>query len=328
MSVGFGFLGAGMVARVAVGPAVAATPGARLVAAASLSPDRAAALGAGRVHARYTDLLDDADVDVVYVALRTGDHARWALAALEAGKNVLVEKPLGTSAADVAAIAATAEASGRWAVEAAWWRWHPRTAALLAGLREGRVGAPRRLDAGFTFALDPAPAWRWRPGGGGALLDVGCYAATALLAAAGAALDIHAGDVEVSVRDAQVTPTVAGVDATTRADLELGGVAARLVASFTGPGRQWLVVQGDAGRVALGVGEAFTSWREPAGLWWDGPTGASVELTPAVDAYALMVGDVAAAVREGRRPGVDGTESAAVATLLDKVAARAARPHT
>lgn len=324
MSVGFGFLGAGTVARVALAPAVAAVPGAHLAAVASRDPARAAALRPARCYDDYAALLTDDDVVVVYVALPTGVHREWALAALAAGKHVLVEKPLGCTAAEVVEVADAAMAADRLAVEAAWWRWHPRTAALLALVADGGLGELVGVDAGFTFPLDPAPAWRWEPGGGGALLDVGCYAARALLAVAAAA----GGAAGWAVRGAQAIPTPTGVDAATAATVCYGTATGRLVASFTAPEQQWLVVRGSTGIAALPGGDAFTSWRSPAALWVCDAVGARVRELAAVDAYALMVADVAAAVADGRQPTVSAGETLQVAALLDAVRAAAGPPLT
>src|SRR5439155_5482084 len=105
----WGFLGAGWIAGRALAPAVHAAPGAVLYAVASRDVSRARALApSGPVYDDYAALLDDPDVDAVYVSLTNEAHAPWSIAALSAGKHVLCEKPLAMTAAEVDAMSAAA----------------------------------------------------------------------------------------------------------------------------------------------------------------------------------------------------------------------------
>lgn len=124
-SVGFGFLGAGMIATTALSPAVHAADGAHLQAVAARDIDRARSLEpAGKAYDDYSAVLADDTVDVVYIALANDAHERWTLAALEAGKHVLCEKPLGLDVAQVRRMTDAAAAADRLLVEAFWYRWH------------------------------------------------------------------------------------------------------------------------------------------------------------------------------------------------------------
>ncbi|MFM8382302.1 MAG: Gfo/Idh/MocA family protein, partial [Actinomycetota bacterium] len=137
----WGFLGAGYVASRAMAPAVHAARGAMLQAVASRDPQRSASLEPRVVLGDYAQLLDAPDVDAVYISLTNTQHHEWVVAALQAGKNVLCEKPLGVSADDVAAMAREAERHDRLLVEAAWVRWHPRLRRLVDIARSGELGA-------------------------------------------------------------------------------------------------------------------------------------------------------------------------------------------
>src|SRR4051812_8628103 len=102
----WGLLGAGRVATEALAPALHAAHGAVLQAAAARDPERAAALEpAGAVYAEYDDLLADADVEAVWIALANDAHEPWSHRAVEAGKAVLCERPIGLTAAEVDALA-------------------------------------------------------------------------------------------------------------------------------------------------------------------------------------------------------------------------------
>jgi len=161
------------VAVKAVMPAIAASPRAHLVAAASQSTSGAAA---HRVYTSYAALLDDPDVEAVYIPLPNSLHRAWVERAARAGKHVLCEKPLAPTAPDAAAMDAAASAAGVALIEAYMTPFHPRAAAIDALVRDGRLGQLRFARAAFTGVLDRADDHRWRPDmGGGALLDVGIY---------------------------------------------------------------------------------------------------------------------------------------------------------
>lgn len=156
-------------------PAIGASRNGRTVAIASRDLDRAQAqaetFGIARVHKAYADVLADTEVDAVYIPLANHLHREWTVAALEAGKHVLCEKPLATSLADAEAMAASARATGRLLMEAFMYRFHPRMGELRHSAADVRF-----LHACFGFPLrDPQTYRRRAQFGGGALLDVGVY---------------------------------------------------------------------------------------------------------------------------------------------------------
>lgn len=312
----WGFLGAGMVATKALAPAVHTAAGARLQAVASRSPRRAAALApAGRVHARYEDLLADDDVDAVYVALANDAHAQWTLAALEAGKHVLCEKPLGLHAPEVRRMVDAARASGRLLVEAFWYRWHPRVREAERLVASGELGRVLEVDSGFCFDGSDTlhGSYRLHPDmGGGALLDVGCYAISGALAALG-------WPDRLDVETLQRTRHEHGVDLTTDAVLRADDARARVRGSFEAPEGQWLVVKGEAGTLDL-PGPTYSAWTsDPTVLRVDGRPLASWE---PVDAYRLMVEAFSARVRGEDAWVIPLEQSLRVAEVLDQVAGR------
>ena len=308
----WGFLGAGSIARTALGPAVAAAPNAVLHAAAARDPARAAALGPVHGYGDYAELLADDDVEAVYVALQNDAHLPWTLAALEAGKHVLCEKPLGLDAGEVDRMAAAA--GDRLVVEASWYRWHPRVRLAQARLPE--IGAVRHVAAGFAFAGELAGNYRLdRAHGGGALYDVGCYAVSACLWAVGAGLP---ADV---VASAERGPT--GVDLDSRAILRWDtGVEAEVHASLSRDLGQWLVITGDRGELEL-RGDAFASWQQATELWVSDGTGTERVPVPPADAYAVMVEEVSSVLRGGPGWVLPLAESRSTAAVLDAAFASA-----
>ena len=311
----WGFLGAGMIAGTALAPAVHAAEGAVLHAAAARDVARAQALGPTRAYADYESVLADDEVEAVYVALSNEAHLPWTLAALEAGKHVLCEKPLGLTAAEVDAMAAAA--GDRLVVEASWYRWHPRV--RLAQSRLAEVGPVRHVAAGFTFAGQLEGNYRLEKArGGGALYDVGCYAVSACLWAVGQGLP---ADV---VARSELGPS--GVDLDTRAILRWeSGAEAEVHAGISTPEGQWLVVTGERGEIEL-RDAPYTSWRDdPTELWVSDGTGTERVPVPAVDAYRLMVEETSSVLRGGQGWVLPLSESRDTAAVLDAAFASAAQ---
>ncbi len=308
----WGFLGAGQIARGALGPAVHAADGAVLQHAGARDLDRAAALGAPQASASYDAVLADPEVDAVYVALSNEAHLPWTLAALAAGKHVLCEKPLGLTAGEVEQMMTAADRMGRTVVEASWYRWHPRV--RLAQQHLAAIGPVRHLTAGFTFGGVPEGNYRLDPArGGGALYDVGCYAVSACLWAVGRGLP---DDVAAQVRRG---PT--GVDLETTAVLDWdGGVTAEVRAGIDDGEGQWLVITGDGGELEL-RDAPYTSWQDPSQLWVsDGTATERVEL-PAADAYRVMVEEVSSVLAGGPGWVLPLEQSLQTAVVLDRIRA-------
>jgi len=314
----WGFLGAGFIASRALAPAVHSVDAAELVGAAARDVDRAARLGPARAFADYRTVLDDPDVDVVYVALANDAHLPWVLAALEAGKHVLCEKPLGLTASEVEQMTSAAQRHSLLLVEAFWYRWHPRTRRAEALVRSGAIGDVTEVDAQFCFSGVDDDNYRLDPTrGGGARYDVGGYTVDAAVWAAGSPT---VGPVRARAR---LGPT--GVDLTTEAEFRSAGAQVKVRASIDDAPRQQLCVTGSLGRINFGSdaeADAFTSWLAPSGLLVDGP-GSRVESFAPCDPYALMVEAVGRAVRGGDAFLVTPEESLAVAQILDVIAAAA-----
>lgn len=312
----WGFLGAGNIARVALAPAVHAASGAVLQAAAARDPFRAEALGPVTVHPSYDALLDDPDVDAVYISLSNEAHLPWTLAALAAGKHVLCEKPLCLTADEVDQIAAAA--GDLVAVEASWYRWHPRV--RLAQQRLPEIGPVRHVTAGFSFAGQLDGNYRLDPArGGGALYDVGHYAVSAALWAVGRGLPD-----DVAAR-AVVGPT--GVDLRTDAVLDWDGCTAEVVCGIDEGSGQHLVITGEHGEIEL-RDAPFTSWKDDdTELWVSDGRGTERVPVPATDAYRVMVEEVSSAILGGPGWVLPLEESRETAACLDLVR-EAAQPSS
>lgn len=136
-----------------------------------------AALGVERCYASYEDLVNDREVDAVYVATPHPMHLANASLALDAGKPVLVEKAFTMNADEAAILVAKARSAGLFAMEAMWSRFVPHMVALRQLIAEGRLGELVLVEAdhGKWFPRDPSSRLFAPELGGSALLDLGIY---------------------------------------------------------------------------------------------------------------------------------------------------------
>ena len=153
----------------------------------------AAAHGIARAHGSYHDLAVDPDLDIIYVGGLHIVHAAQAVEFMEAGKHVLVEKPLALNVVEVDRMLAAARANDRFLMEAMWMRFNPVHVEAMRRLEEGAIGEIRRVVADFSLALPYDPDHRLldRDKGGGALLDLGVYPLNLAWWALGAPDEIH-----------------------------------------------------------------------------------------------------------------------------------------
>lgn len=149
--------------------------GSRSVASAK---DFAQQTGVGRAHGSYADLVADREVDVVYVATPHNHHRTHALLALDAGKHVLVEKPLALGEAEAAEIAARAAARGLFCMEALWTLFLPRYDLVRQLLDDGVLGDVRTVLADLGDWFPPDHRILRHDLAGGPLLDLGTYTVT------------------------------------------------------------------------------------------------------------------------------------------------------
>ncbi len=192
-SLHWGILGTGAIARKFASELPHSATG-RLVAVGSRSAEKAAAFAEKfpgvRAHASYEALLADPDVQAVYISTPHPQHAEWAIAAAEAGKHILCEKPLTLNHAEAMVVVEAARRHGVFLMEAFMYRCHPRTARIAGLVRGGIIGRVRLIRAAFSFHSEFHPAGRLFSNelGGGGILDVGCYTTSVARLVAGAAV--------------------------------------------------------------------------------------------------------------------------------------------
>ena len=129
-----------------------------------------------RAYGSYEALLEDPDVDAVYISLPNTLHVEWSIKAMEAGKHVLCEKPFSRHPEEVEEAFDVAERTGRLLTEAFMYRHNPQTARVQQLVAEGAIGELRLVRSAFSYSLYDADNIRLRTDvEGGSLMDVGCY---------------------------------------------------------------------------------------------------------------------------------------------------------
>lgn len=122
----------------------------------------------------YQELVQDKDIDAVYISSWQGDHFEHAMLALSAGKHVLIEKPITYSPSQAEEIFSLARRNGLLAMEAMWTRYLPQSSIIRKLLAEGELGKPELFSA--SFCADNRQISRlWQKGGGGIVYDMGIY---------------------------------------------------------------------------------------------------------------------------------------------------------
>lgn len=136
----------------------------------------AARLGIARAYGSYDALLDDPDIDAVYIPLPNHMHVPWTIRAAERGKHVLCEKPIALDATEARQLLDARDRTGVRIQEAFMVRTHPQWLAARDAVRDGRLGEMRAIQGFFSYHNDdPGNVRNVAAFGGGGLLDIGCY---------------------------------------------------------------------------------------------------------------------------------------------------------
>ena len=312
MTVNWGFLGAGWIANRATAPAVRAANNAQLFGVASRDRARSAKFEPQNVYDSYQQLLDDPQIEVVYISLANHQHLEWVTRSLEAGKHVLCEKPLGLNAIEVQKMIDCAQRCNRLLVEAVWTRWHPRFKRIAEVVASGEIGELSNIESQFTFKSEMTENYRLDPAlGGGALLDIGCYQINAWVA-----LTNGAKDLKLNIVERKLGPTK--IDLTTDVKATINNqIEAHFISSFDFDAPQKLKIDGRSGSIATESGESFSTWREPSSL----RVNDRIEQFYSVDAFVEMIQQVSEQVANNSGWVMPLTDSLRVAQILDQIIA-------
>ncbi|MFT4262144.1 MAG: Gfo/Idh/MocA family oxidoreductase [Nocardioides sp.] len=319
----WGILATGKIARQFAAD-LALVPDARLVAVGSRSLESAERFAAAydgegpvRAHGSYADLVDDPDVDVVYVATPHALHLDDARLALEAGKHVLCEKPLTLDARDAERLFALASERGLFLMEAMWTACHPAIHALRERLATGELGRPRHLHAELGFVVPDDPTSRMLDSrlGAGALLDMGIYPLTFahLLLGEAHSLTAEADVVRTEHGDYDASIVIAG--------RYPAGVLATMAASMTSVSSRSATIATDTGRIVV------ADFHHPTRIVFTPLDGAAIEIEPATPVigrgYSHEIVEVGRCLRAGltESPLVPPVQTLAILRQMDALRA-------
>jgi predicted dehydrogenase len=292
----WGVLGAANIAQKKVIPAIQASSNGQVVAIASRDRARAEALAQAtqiaEVFDDYTALLNSPNVDAVYIPLPNSEHHRWTIAAAQAGKHILCEKPLALTVQQAEEMVQAAEQAGVKLAEAFMYRYHPIVKDVLDLIEGGAIGELKIVRSTFSFALAADTNIRLsKELGGGALMDVGCYGVNLARLATGA---------EPEAVAAVAVHGPSGVDESFIGVMRFAnGVVAEIDVSVRAGGGTHYELIGTSGRIF--VRQGFRPEADEEGeiqLHQQGEV--SRIFTDVVDQYQLMIEDFGRSVTEGR----------------------------
>jgi predicted dehydrogenase len=318
-------------------PAIRAEPRSELVAVASQGGQEKAERYAStwRIpcpYGSYEALLADPNVDAVYISLPNALHRDWTVAAARAGKHVLCEKPLATSAAEVDEMADAALRHGVVLQEAVMMRYHPQTKELQARLAAGVIGDVRLIRGVFSFNLERPGDIRFnRELGGGSIWDLGSYPVSFMRAM------LRAEPVEVyGWRNCGTD----GLDLSFAGHLRFAsGTFAQFFSSFQAAPFAHVDLLGSAGRIELdlpylnkvGISSHIRIWRtsgtRASGTFSDSPARVDEEVPTFdnVNAYEDEIASFVASILDGADPVVPLTDSRGNVAALEALCTSAAQ---
>ncbi len=322
LSINWGILGNAAIARKCMIPAIFSSANGRIQALASRNPKKAEPLAAKydipKLYARYESVIEDKQVDVVYVPLPNHLHKEWTIKALNAGKHVLCEKPLACNAADATEMAQVASKNGLHLMEALMYRFHPRSRVIHKMVIQGKVGSLRLIRVSFCFHIEERilkkkENARLKKEGGGALLDVGCYGV-------GIARWMM-GENPESIQSAAHFNSD-GVDIHAAGILHFRNrCLATIEASFISALQQTYTIVGETGSIEL-PHNAFIPWEKDAAYLYRGRHEeiGRQEIIPGADEYRLMIEHFSNVLIHGTSPLVETYDSIQNMRILDALA--------
>ena len=309
--VGYAVVGLGSISEIAVLPAFRNSKRSKLVALVSHDQRRAEQLGAKfgvkdcYSYQDYDRCLSHPGVDAVFIASINGAHAEQTLRAAAAGKHVLCEKPMATSAGDCRSMVEACKAHRVRLMIAYRKYFEPGSVALKKLVNSGKLGRVRHMYSTYTEIVDPAKARAWqlnrKLAGGGSLMDLGIYCVNTMRWVAGSApLEATAyAWTEDPKRFSEVEDNIAF--RLTHAD----GLVCHGSSSYSAAASSFVQVHGEKGWAALNPAFAFEEERrlfgKIQGQWFE-------RKFKVIDEFALELDAFAVCVRRGRNPEPDGME--------------------
>ena len=251
-----------------------------------------------KIYDDLDELLNDQQVQAVYLPMANHEHAEWALRAIEHRKHVLCEKPMALTVADIDAIETAARRYKVSVMEGFMYRFHPQHARVMELIRSGLIGEIRSVRASFSFMMRPARLYRLAEDvsrGGGAMWDIGCYA-------------IHSLRMFFPHAPLSVTAMAqfvdSGADISNSGVLDFGdGKLAQFDFSFERARRSEYEIIGTQGGIKCHI-----VWQLPGDVpvisWWTEDGRQCEERLPPANHFRLEIEHFSASILNGKEPGL------------------------
>ncbi|GAA4878450.1 Gfo/Idh/MocA family oxidoreductase [Paenibacillus vulneris] len=312
----WGILGCAGIAKRAVIPGIQQSQTGVVSAIASRGEEKAketaAQLNIPVHYGSYEALLEDDQIDAVYIPLPNHLHKEWTIRAAEAGKHVLCEKPFALNAAEAEEMIAACAKAGVKFAEAFMYRHHPRYAMIKDVIQSGEIGTIRGIRGAFTFnnAKDANNVRYKQFMGGGSLYDVGVYPISA-------ARFILEQEPQAATVHAFFSPEHDNVDMMASGLLEFAdGVALTFDCGMWAAGRNVLEILGTEGRIE--VPSAYVVRQNADDHFFVTVKGERREVSvPYVNQYALQADDLGRSVLEGKPQKFDPSDAVLNMRVID-----------
>jgi len=257
----------------------------------------------------FDEVINNPDIDVVYIVLPNHLHKEYALRAAKAGKHVYVEKPMAMNPQECREMIAACEKAGVKLGVAYRLQFEPHHVEMIRFAQENTFGKISHMDAGFGFKMGGSGSWRQtRKFGGGAVLDVGVY----VIQAARYIFDEE--PVKVSALETKTDERFAEVDETVTWTMTFAsGKTANLLASFNMKGCNHMTVYADKGR--FGMEPSFGTGRQKG---WTSDEKNPLSF-PQTDHFQLQIDAFSKVILEGKESRVSGEEGLKDQLVMDAV---------
>ena len=298
-SIRWGILSTANIGRGRVIPAIHNSRNGEVTAVASRSSEKAQLFASQtnipRAYGSYEELIDDPNVDAIYVALPNSLHKQWSILCAEAGKPTLCEKPLASSGPEAQEMVDAFAQKGVLFAEAFMYRFHPQTQKVKQLVVDGTIGELRLIQSAFSFPLQSDDNIRLDKSlAGGSLMDVGCYSVN-LMRYLTEQEPTHVSAVGHWGEQSRVDETLTGL-------LQFpSGVLGHFDCSLRLPWSHGYEIRGTHGRIVVEQGFVMNPESDAVIRSWHEDEYEEITIK-AADHYQLMVEDFAEALLNQRQP--------------------------
>jgi len=315
----WGIMSTANIGRKKVIPAIHASNNGEVRAVASRSLESAKAfadeLDIPEAYGSYEEIINESDIDAIYIPLPNNMHAEWSIKCAEAGKPTLCEKPFASDAPEAQTIVDAFEKHDVLLAEAFMYRFHPQHAKVKEIIADGGIGDLMSITSSFTFRLTNEENIRLsKELAGGSLMDVGCYCINLMR--------FMTGEEPESVTANALIGDTTGVDEVLAGTLKFpSGVIGHFDSGLRSHRENSYTLKGTLGKIVVPVSFVPDSTEDTLIQHWHGDE-YTEHTIDAIDQYQLMVEDFADALINSRPPRFMPSDAVRNMEVIDKMLAQ------